>query len=86
VSAYTSDPAETDDTPNITASGTRTRDGIVACPRDIPFGTKVEIDGEQYVCEDRMNARYNNHFDIWMEHKEDALEWGRQLLEVKILK
>jgi len=87
VSAYTSDPNETDDTPNITASGTRTRHGVIACPRELPFGTQVEIHGEVYTCEDRMNARYGSgYFDIWMESKEDALNWGRRLVEVTIIK
>lgn len=84
MSAYTSDPAETDDTPNITASGTRTRHGIVACPRHIEFGTEVEIDGVRYLCEDRMNIRYDNHYDIWFESKKDAIQYGRQTKEVII--
>lgn len=85
MSAYTSDPNETDDTPNITASGTRTRDGVIACPREYEFGTEVEIHGERYTCEDRMNARYDNHFDIWMKTKEEAYKWGRRVVEVTII-
>src|SRR5882724_9437368 len=42
VTAYTSVPEETDDTPFITAMGTKTRDGIVATNM-LPFGTKVKI-------------------------------------------
>lgn len=76
VTAYTSDPAETDDTPHTTASGTRTRPGVAA-NNCLPFGTKVRIAGETYVIEDRMNERYGcKHFDVWMESKEAALAWG----------
>lgn len=86
MSAYTSDPAETDDTPFITASGARTRDGIIACPAKYEFGTKVEINGERYTCEDRMNPRYDGeHFDIWMQTKAEAFKWGRRLVEVTII-
>ena len=87
MSAYTSDSAETDDTPFITASGARTRHGIIACPRKYDFGTEVEIHGERYICEDRMNKRYDGeHFDIWMHTKAEAYKWGRRLVEVKIIK
>jgi len=87
VSAYTSDIAETDDTPFTTASGARTEHGVIACPRKYDFGTQVKIKGEIYTCEDRMNIRYDGeHFDIWMEHKTDAYNWGRRLIEVKIIK
>ena len=86
VSAYTSSVEETDDTPHLTASGSQTRPGVIACPSRLEFGTKVEIFGKLYVCEDRMNQRYagKDVFDIWMPSKELAIEWGRQHLEVKI--
>ena|SRR3990167_3858699 len=88
VSAYTSSVDETDDEPFITASGSVVRKGIVACPHRLEFGTKVEIKGKVYVCEDRMNRRYRDqeNYDIWMTHKELAYEFGRQQLEVKIIK
>lgn len=86
VSAYTSSIDETDETPDITASGERTRDGVAACPSRYKFGTKIEIGGKEYVCLDRMNARYRdgNYFDIWIEGKKEALEWGRRTLSVNI--
>lgn len=84
VTAYTSDPSETDDSPFITASQTRVRDGVIACPRRFPFGSRVEIEGKEYVCEDRMHPRYTDRFDVWMAEKNDALEWGKRKLQVKI--
>ena len=84
VSAYTSDPAETDDTPFITAGNTKTRIGIVA-NNSLPCFSKVEIDGKVYSVEDRMNRRYGkNHFDIWFSQKSEALEFGRRKLKIII--
>lgn len=85
VTAYTSSEDETDDTPTITASGKETKHGIVACPRKYPFGTKVEILKKEYTCEDRMNKRYTEEFDIWMSSKEEAFQFGRKTLSIKII-
>lgn len=86
VTAYTSDPAETDDTPLTTASGQTVRKGIVAnnCEE---FGTLVKIQGVIYEVQDRMNRRYGcERFDIWTEKKSDAYSWGVRTLSVTILK
>lgn len=84
VTAYSSTPDQTDSTPFITASGSRVRKGIVACPRRLEFGTKVEIQGKMYTCEDRMAIKYDGNFDIWMPTRSQALQFGRQILQVKI--
>jgi len=87
VSAYTASIEETDSTPTITASGTTTtKNRTIACPSRYEFGTKVRVKGKQYICEDRMNKRYRhgNYFDIFLEEKEDAFEFGRQQLTVYI--
>ncbi len=88
ITAYSSTYEETDDTPFITASGTITRRGIIACPQKYPFGTVIEIEGEIFVCEDRMNQRFQkgNYFDIWFPDKQLALEFGRQQKEIIIYK
>ena len=86
VTGYTSSSEETDDTPFLTAAQTKTRPGVIACPRDIPFFTKVEIDGIIYFCEDRLNLRHTNRFDIWFPTKSEALEWGIQDKVVKVFK
>lgn len=90
-SAYTSDPAETDSTPFITADGTnlkKNKSGIVA-NNDHPFGTRVYIEGLGiYEVRDRMNRRYTgtNSFDIYFgRDKQKALEFGRKKLKYKIL-
>jgi 3D (Asp-Asp-Asp) domain-containing protein len=86
VTGYSSTKDQTDDSPFITASGTKVRLGIVACPRTLPFGTKVKIQGRIYECTDRMAKKYNDRFDIWHPTKGDALAWGKQTLAVEILR
>lgn len=89
LSAYTSTPEETDDTPFITASGSRTRHGIVAT-NILPFGTKIQIPeyygDEVFVVEDRMNRRYQENVDIWMAEKGPALKFGRREGTIVVLK
>lgn len=87
VTAYTSSVDETDDNPWETASGSRAREGVVACPSKYEFGTRVAIAGREYTCEDRMNRRYREaeHFDVWHESKAEAFAFGKQELVVAIL-
>jgi len=88
VTAYTSSPEETDDTPFITASGTTTRDGVLAS-NFLPFGTKVRIPdafGDKvFVVEDRMHPRMKNVVDVWMPTKKDAYRFGTRTMEIHIL-
>ncbi len=88
VTAYSSEPEQTDDTPFITAFGTHVRDGIVAT-NCLPRGTVVrfpEVYGDkEFVVEDRMNARYYYRMDIWMPETEQAIQFGAKLLKVEIL-
>lgn len=88
VSAYTSRPQETDDTPFITANGEHVYDGGVACPSRYKFGTKILINDRVFKCNDRMNKRYRegNYFDIWFADYDLAIEHGRRQVEVSILK
>ncbi len=87
VTQYTSSPEETDDTPNLTASGQFTGPGTIACPSRFKFGTLIQIENRIFKCNDRMNIRYrnSNHFDVWTEEKSDALRFGRQKLQVFVL-
>jgi len=88
VTAYSSSPDETDDTPFITALGTQVRDGIVATNL-LPFGTKLKIPalfGEKvFVVEDRMHRRKKNIIDIWMPSKAEALRFGASYTDVVIV-
>lgn len=88
VTAYSSTPDQTDSTPFITANGTRVRDGIIAA-NFLRFGTKVrfpDYSGDKiYEVTDRMNARYPNRADIWMETRDAAMDFGIRTLKMEIL-
>lgn len=88
VTAYSSSADETDSTPHITASGTRTRDGIIASNL-FPIGTRLkvpELFGEKIlVVEDRMHKRFTDRIDVWMPSKWLALKFGKKQAEVEII-
>jgi 3D (Asp-Asp-Asp) domain-containing protein len=89
VSAYNSEVGQTDASPFITAQGTHVRDGIVASNM-FPFGTALKIPalfGDKiFVVEDRMNARYQNNVDVWMESHADAVHLGRRTVQIEVIK
>jgi len=66
VTGYNTVPAQTDQTPCISASGANIcgRRDTVACPPILRPGAVVEIRGRAYVCEDRMAPKYRGRFDI----------------------
>ena len=85
VTGYSSTVDQTDSSPFITASGKRVHEGIIACPRELTFGTQVKIQGRIFICEDRMNKKSNDRFDIWFASRSEARAWGKQFLTVEIL-
>lgn len=90
VTAYNSEECQTDDTPYIAAWNNPVYDGMVAVSRDLEAlglgrGCKVYIDGKEFVIDDRMHKRKKCQFDIWMESKEAAEEWGVPEKEVIVL-
>lgn len=89
ITAYSSTPDQTDDTPNITASGKHVIDGIIA-NNMLPFGTKIripELYGDKiFVVEDRMHRRKGLfHADIWFETYEEAKNFGAKITEIEVL-
>jgi 3D (Asp-Asp-Asp) domain-containing protein len=88
LTAYSSEPEQTDSTPFITASNKLVRDGIVAY-NCLPFGTRIripELYGDKiFVVEDRMNKKWGcSRIDIWMVDTGDAKEFGvkKEMIEV----
>ena len=66
----------------ITASGKQVSEGMIACPSNIPFNTKILIDGVIYTCEDRGGyIQYTSdgvmRVDIYTKSHQIALEKGR---------
>lgn len=87
LTAYSSEPGQTDDTPFLTASQTHVRDGVVAA-NFLPIGTRVKIPalfGDKiFIVEDRMNPRYDKKMDIWMDQTSDAIKFGLRHATVEI--
>ena len=89
ITAYSSSPDETDNTPFTTANGTQVHDGVVAS-NVLPFGTKITIPklfGDKiFTVEDRMAKRMKNVVDIWMSSKGQALLFGVRNANIVIIK
>jgi len=69
----------------ITASGTRATAGrTVAASSQFAFGTKLLINGNVYIVEDRGGAIQGNKIDIYMNSHAEALAWGVRYLPVQV--
>ncbi len=92
ITAYTSDAAQTDDSPCITANGYNVCEGNnedTIAANFLPFGTKVripELFGDRvFVVRDRMNRRFPNKVDVWMRDYDQAIEFGLQTAKIEVL-
>ena len=92
MTAYNSDPRQTDDTPCITANGFDVcehgiEDTIAA--NFLKFGTKVmipELFGDRiFIVRDRMNKRFPNRVDIWMKEYNDAKQFGVKTAKIYVI-
>jgi 3D (Asp-Asp-Asp) domain-containing protein len=87
---YSTNPKETDSTPNITASGFRLdpynpkKHRIIAVSRDLKqklgFGKRVRIEGAgihngEYTVRDVMNKRWKNKIDILINPKDSPISY-----------
>ena len=72
----------------ITATGTIATAGrtIAVDPRVIPYGSKVEINGNVYIAEDCGGAIKYNRIDIFFDSHSEALQFGVQRAQVYLLK
>lgn len=89
ITAYSSTPDQTDDTPFTTASGSMVRDGVVA-NNLLPLGTKVRIPaiyGDKiFDVEDRMNRRMGNYrLDIWFPSTQEAKKFGVKTTTIEVV-
>ncbi|HOC53663.1 MAG TPA: hypothetical protein PK476_03010 [Candidatus Pacearchaeota archaeon] len=90
ITAYSSCPLETDDTPFLTANGSQVQEGIVA-NNLLPFGTKIRIPelygNKVFVVQDRMSYKKGYyHVDIWFPSKEQAINFGAIQTYIEVLK
>lgn len=79
LTAYSSTPDQTDDTPFTTASNTTVHDGVIAS-NFLAFGTKVQIPSlfgdKVFTVEDRMAKKHDDKIDIWFLERHSAKRFG----------
>jgi len=92
ITAYTSEKAQTDSTPCITANGydlCEANEENVIAANFLPMGTKVRIPehfGDRvFTVQDRMNARYKYRADVWMKELADARKWGAKYTVIEVI-
>jgi 3D (Asp-Asp-Asp) domain-containing protein len=92
ITAYNSEPGQTDDSPCITANNFNVcnngvEDTIAA--NFLPFGSKVKIPelfGDRiFIVRDRMNRRFSNRVDVWMIEKPDAINFGVKVARIEVI-
>ncbi|MEW6610489.1 MAG: hypothetical protein AB1352_02595 [Patescibacteria group bacterium] len=87
ITAYSSTVDQTDSDPWTTASGTRVRDGIIAA-NFLTFGTRVRIptlfSDKIFYVTDRMHERFSDRVDIWMQTREEALQFGVRVATIEV--
>lgn len=79
-------------TGTVTATGTRPRRNpnglstVAVDPRVIPLGSKLYIDGYGYaVAEDTGGAVKNNIVDVFLNTRQECINWGRRNVKVTIV-
>lgn len=88
ITAYSSTPDQTDDSPFIMASGKHVYDGAIAA-NFLPLGTKVKIPdmygSKIFTVEDRMHSRFSDRMDIWMPTRSDAVKFGLRHARIEVV-
>ena len=88
--AYSSDPNQTDSTPDITATQEKCFYGGCAVSRAMeefaPMGSKIICDNREFFVNDRMSHKWKDlRIDLWMESREDAIKYGKQRKGVVVI-
>jgi 3D (Asp-Asp-Asp) domain-containing protein len=66
-------------TGHLNAAGHKPIPGIsIAVPRSVPLGSQVTINGHTYIADDRTARKYDGRFDIFMDSRKAAIQWGKQ--------
>mgnify|MGYP001561690730 CR=1 FL=1 len=60
------------------ASGKSAYIGAAACPRVMALGTKIIIEGQSYICEDRTSKLYDGRFDLFFGYGEESYRRAKQ--------
>lgn len=92
LTAYTSEVAQTDASPCITANGFNVcehgiEDTIAA--NFLKFGTKVRIPelfgNRVFIVRDRMNKRHPERLDVWFKDKSQAIKFGIKTARIEVV-
>lgn len=92
ITSYTSEAAQTDASPCITANGFNLckhgiEDSIAA--NFLPFGTRVripELFGDRiFIVRDRMHSRFKTRVDVWMRDKDEAIHFGLKNTKIEVV-
>ena len=71
----------------ITASGANAEGKLIAAPKEIPFGTWIDIPNYGYAeVLDRGGAIKGRRLDVFFPTHQEALNWGVKYLRIKSLK
>lgn len=92
ITAYSSTRNQTDASPCITANGynvcSHNTENVIAV-NFLPFGTRVKIPelfgDQEFVVQDRMNARHAHRVDIWMTSRTRAKQFGVKRAHIVVL-
>lgn len=88
ITAYSSTPDQTDDSPFIMASGKHVYDGAVAA-NFLSLGTKVKMPdlygNKVFTVEDRMHSRFSDRMDIWMATRSEASRFGLKHARIEVV-
>lgn len=61
-----------------TANGSRTIPSLsIACPRAIPFSSRITIRSQSYRCSDRTSRKYDGRFDVFFANYGEAKQFGK---------
>lgn len=84
ITAFNTVVQQTDGSPCQAAGGYICgRSDIAACPRAIPLGTTIDINGRTYTCLDRLAQKYDSRFDISFDKDiQAAIKFGKQTHDV----
>jgi 3D (Asp-Asp-Asp) domain-containing protein len=84
ITYYTDDPDENGGYEGLSSSGTQLTVGRTIAANNLPFGTKVFIQGIGWrVVEDRGNLE-DNQIDVLVETKKEAYERGKHMAAVVV--
>ena len=57
---------------------------IAVDPRVIPLGSKVRMNGKEYIAEDTGGAIKGKRIDLFVDSHSEAMKFGKKLIEIYV--